>query len=60
MDRISNFNNATIVYDHNNYEWGDRQWMDEKTERQSLDKPMSVYESTLDRGSGGGKRTTGH
>ena len=40
-------NNATIVYDHNNYEWGDRQWMDEKTERQSLDKPMSVYEVHL-------------
>ncbi len=40
-------NNATIVYDHNVYEWGDKEWMNERQEVQALDKPMSVYEVHL-------------
>lgn len=40
-------NNATIVYDHSNYEWGDKEWLLEREARQALDKPMSVYEVHL-------------
>lgn len=40
-------NNATIVYDHRCYEWGDKDWLNSRKERQSLDKPMSVYEVHL-------------
>jgi len=40
-------NNATIVYDHGKYEWGDKEWLGERQSRQALDKPMSVYEVHL-------------
>ena len=40
-------NNATIVYDHGEYEWGDKEWLGERQSRQALDKPMSVYEVHL-------------
>jgi 1,4-alpha-glucan branching enzyme len=40
-------NNATIVYDHSKYEWGDKEWLGERQSRQALDKPMSVYEVHL-------------
>tara|TARA_B100000212_G_scaffold342406_1_gene329403 strand:- start:19367 stop:21577 length:2211 start_codon:yes stop_codon:yes gene_type:complete len=39
--------NATIVYDHGEYEWGDKEWLGERQSRQALDKPMSVYEVHL-------------
>jgi len=40
-------NNATIIYDHSKYEWGDKEWMNERPERQALNRPMSVYEVHL-------------
>ncbi len=40
-------NNATIVYDHSKYEWGDKEWLSERYSKQALDKPMSVYEVHL-------------
>ncbi len=40
-------NNATVVYDHGRYEWGDQSWLDSRQERQALNQPMSVYEVHL-------------
>ncbi len=40
-------NNASIVFDNTRYEWSDRTWMDSRQERQSIDKPMSIYEVHL-------------
>jgi 1,4-alpha-glucan branching enzyme len=34
---------ASIVWDLD-YEWGDRQWMESRRQRNGLDKPMSIYE----------------
>ncbi|WP_309020317.1 1,4-alpha-glucan branching protein GlgB [Pelagicoccus sp. SDUM812003] len=39
--------NASIVFDHNDYQWNDGQWMEARVDRQALDKPMSVYEVHL-------------
>lgn len=40
-------NNASIVFNHGNYEWSDGQWMNSRQATQALDKPMSVYEVHL-------------
>ncbi|HEV7282205.1 MAG TPA: 1,4-alpha-glucan branching protein GlgB [Pirellulaceae bacterium] len=38
---------ASIVWDHTQYQWNDGDWIDNRAERQSLDKPISVYEVHL-------------
>jgi 1,4-alpha-glucan branching enzyme len=35
---------ASIVWEDGRYEWGDASWMNERTRRQSLDGPISIYE----------------
>jgi len=40
-------NNASIVYDHSRYVWQDGEWMSQRGKRQSLDRPISVYEVHL-------------
>lgn len=37
---------ASVVWD-SNYEWNDSAWMNERGERNSLDKPLSIYEVHL-------------
>lgn len=36
--------NASILYDINGYEWGDKEWMDSKPDSPLYDKPLSIYE----------------
>ena len=38
---------ASIVWDIAGYEWGDRDWMKERVNRNSLDAPIAVYELHL-------------
>ncbi len=40
-------NTASVVYDLNHYEWHDNDWMNYRSEYNSLDKPMSIYEVHL-------------
>ena len=40
-------NNASIVFDHRQYQWSDQAWMAERAKRQALNKPMSIYEVHL-------------
>jgi 1,4-alpha-glucan branching enzyme len=40
-------NNASVVYDINGYEWGDAAWMEQRTTRDHLNSPMSIYEVHL-------------
>jgi len=40
-------NNASIVFDHEFYHWGDQDWMKNRAELQSIDQPISVYEVHL-------------
>lgn len=35
---------ASLVYDLSEYEWGDDQWMKERSDIQSYQKPISIYE----------------
>lgn len=35
---------ASVVTDLGRYQWGDEEWTSRRSERQSLDKPMSIYE----------------
>ncbi len=35
---------ASVVHNSRVYSWGDEQWMTQRTVRQGLDKPMSIYE----------------
>lgn len=39
--------NASIVYDHNTYQWNDQEWIANRKEKLGYDKPMSVYEVHL-------------
>ncbi|MGB4658162.1 MAG: 1,4-alpha-glucan branching protein GlgB, partial [Mobilitalea sp.] len=38
---------ASIVYDLENYTWGDEKWQNKKKEKQLKDKPMLIYEVHL-------------
>ncbi|MBR2300108.1 MAG: 1,4-alpha-glucan branching enzyme, partial [Alphaproteobacteria bacterium] len=38
---------ASIVYDINNYEWHDEEWMQYRENYNSFDKPISIYEVHL-------------
>lgn len=38
---------SAIVWDIDDYTWGDSDWVDNRTEHQALHKPMSVYEVHL-------------
>ena len=38
---------ASIVWDINRFEWHDDEWMAHRAERQSLDRPMAIYEVHL-------------
>lgn len=40
-------NTASVVYDINHYEWHDSDWMNYRSEYNSFDKPMSIYEVHL-------------
>ncbi|MBE6452353.1 MAG: 1,4-alpha-glucan branching protein GlgB [Alphaproteobacteria bacterium] len=40
-------NTASIVYDIDNYQWEDGNWMNYRQEHNSFDKPMSIYEVHL-------------
>ena len=40
-------NTASVVHDPHRYCWQDQAWMEQRPERQALDKPMSVYEVHL-------------
>lgn len=40
-------NTASIVYDINRYVWSDSDWMNYRSEYNSFDKPMSIYEVHL-------------
>ncbi|MEL7833347.1 1,4-alpha-glucan branching protein GlgB [Fodinibius sp. Rm-B-1B1-1] len=39
--------NASLVYDLSGFEWGDEEWMEERGNRQSFQKPISIYEVHL-------------
>jgi len=38
---------ASIVWDIDGYQWGDRTWMDERVSRDPLSNPMNIYEVHL-------------
>jgi 1,4-alpha-glucan branching enzyme len=38
---------ASIVYDLDNYTWGDEKWQEKKADINALDKPVSIYEVHL-------------
>ncbi|MFI2742244.1 1,4-alpha-glucan branching protein GlgB [Zhouia sp. PK063] len=38
---------ASLVWEHNNYEWNDATWVNTRKEHNSLDKPFAVYEVHL-------------
>jgi len=38
---------ASVVWDVKEYEWGDKDWMAERAQRQALDQPMAMYEVHL-------------
>ena len=40
-------NTASIVYDINHYIWNDAEWMNYRSEHNSFDRPMSIYEVHL-------------
>ena len=40
-------NNASIVWDINNYQWNDQTWMKAREKTEHKDKPMSIYEMHL-------------
>ena len=40
-------NTASIVYDIDGYEWGDKDWMYERNNSNSFEKPISIYEVHL-------------
>lgn len=40
-------NNATVIYDQDNFEWTDDEWIAKRQKSQALDQPMSVYEVHL-------------
>jgi 1,4-alpha-glucan branching enzyme len=40
-------NTASVIWDLSRYEWQDREWMETRKERQSLDAPMAIYEVHL-------------
>jgi 1,4-alpha-glucan branching enzyme len=40
-------NTASIVYDIDGYEWGDRDWMYERDNSNNFEKPVSIYEVHL-------------
>ncbi|NLP14522.1 MAG: 1,4-alpha-glucan branching protein GlgB [Clostridium sp.] len=40
-------NTASIVYDIDGYEWGDKDWMYERDNSNSFEKPISIYEVHL-------------
>lgn len=37
-------NNAAIIWDTNNYAWGDHEWMETRKKTNWLEKPISIYE----------------
>lgn len=39
--------NASVIVDLDNYEWGDEEWMEERTKQNPLNLPMSIYEVHL-------------
>ncbi len=40
-------NNASIVWDINNYQWSDQSWMTAREKTEHRNKPMSIYEMHL-------------
>ena len=40
-------NNASIVWDINNYQWKDKKWMDKRAASDTKDKPFNIYEVHL-------------
>jgi 1,4-alpha-glucan branching enzyme len=40
-------NNASIVYDLDQYQWNDAEWMQQRAQHQSLDAPIAIYEVHL-------------
>ncbi len=40
-------NNASVVYDINNYEWHDSDWMKKKVSKAKTEAPMNIYEVHL-------------
>ena len=38
---------ASVVTDLDRYQWSDRDWIDQRAERQSLNRPISIYEAHL-------------
>jgi 1,4-alpha-glucan branching enzyme len=38
---------ASVVHDINSYDWHDQEWMAQRTRRQALDAPISIYEVHL-------------
>ena len=43
---------ASVVYDIDNYEWQDANWMEKRTNEGIFDKPVSIYEVHLGSWSG--------
>ena len=40
-------NNASMLWNLSNYQWGDGKWMDERTRRDPFHSPMNIYEMHL-------------
>lgn len=40
-------NNASVVFDIDNYEWNDKNWIEYRKTTNTLDKPVSIYEVHL-------------
>ena len=40
-------NNASVVWDINQYQWNDREWMDKRAKTDTKDKPLNIYEVHL-------------
>ncbi|TPE48000.1 1,4-alpha-glucan branching protein GlgB [Maribrevibacterium harenarium] len=38
---------ASVVVNESNHQWGDQSWMDKRSETQSYDQPLSIYELHL-------------
>lgn len=38
---------GSVVADLDSYKWGDQKWVSKRSERQALDKPLSIYEVHL-------------
>lgn len=36
--------NAGMIYDLDSYQWNDKEWIDQKTEKSHFEKPLNIYE----------------